>query len=71
MSQAPSYQFISSPYPREGDAPDLNIPSIETIVNIYDRDVTLTDIIASFQDFLVASGYELGINETLGVILDE
>jgi hypothetical protein len=71
INSDPSYQFISNPYPREGDLYTQDIPSIQTIISVFDRDVSRFDLIASFQDFLVASGYVFAEGETLGAILDE
>lgn len=66
----PYLTFTCNPYPREGDD-FTGIPSIQNIMNIYDRDLTRTDLLASFQDFMQASGYTFDELETLQVILDE
>jgi hypothetical protein len=66
----PYYTFICNPYPRDGEEIP-GVPSIQNIMHIYDRDLNQAELLASFQDFMQASGYAFNANETLQVILDE
>jgi len=66
----PYYTFTCNPYPRDGEEIP-GVPSIQNIMHIYDRDLTRDELLNSFQDFMQASGYAFGENETLQVILDE
>ena len=65
-SHSPSYKFISYPYRCElGSSPNAKVE-----YSIEDKDLSLDDMLESFQYFLKAAGYQFDIGARIAVVDD-
>jgi len=62
----PRYEFISYPY-----RCNLNSsPNIKAVHTVYDRDISLTDLLDSFKAFIQAAGYHVPEDTYLALCKD-